>query len=206
MAKSSNTHGYIGASPTQLVTNTGVHSVGDALELSSIGHWGGSLELIEEKTVSGVSTIDFIDLKNYDVHLLSINGLNSSTTNQFYIRLSTDSGSNFISSGYQYSFYRGTTAGSFIDSNSASSSQINTGVISSTTVNRGNAYIYFYNLLNSSKYSYCTFQSYSSAGADQRFTFGGGVLPTSATHNAFQIQASTGTTSGNIKLYGVKQI
>jgi len=197
---------YFGTQPNDVKKNTGLYTPSEILQLTKDGSWGGSLELIEEQTVSAVSTVDFTDLKNYDVHFLSINGLNSSTTNQFYIRLSTDSGSSFISSGYQYAFNRGTTAGSFIESKSTSSSQINTGVISSTTVNRGNAYIYFYNLLNSSKYSFCTFQSFSSAGADQRFTFGGGVLPTSATHNAFQIQASTGTTSGNIKLYGGKQI
>ena len=200
-------YGYLGQNtPNQTVSNSGVFDISSAADLTKKGKFGGSLELIEEQTVSAVSTIDFTDLKNYDVHLLSINGLNSSTSNQFYIRLSTDSGSSFISSGYQYAFNRGTTAGSFFDSKSTSSSQINTGIISSTTVNRGNAYIYFYNLLNSSKYSFCTFQSFSTNGSDTRFTFGGGVLPTSATHNALQIQTSSGTTSGNTKLYGVKQL
>ena len=197
---------YIGTQPNDVKKNTGLYTPSEILELTKDGSWGGSLELIEEQTVSAVSTIDFTDLKNYDVHLLSINGLNSSTTNQFYIRLSTDSGSSFISSGYQYAFNRGTTAGSFLDAKSTSSTQIVTGILSGTTTNRGNAYIYFYNLLNSSKYSFCTFHSFSNAGADQRYTYGGGVLPTSATHNALQLLPNTGTTSGNIKLFGVKQI
>ena len=165
----------------------------------------GKLELIETQTASADSSVDFIDLatNSYNVYFLTMN-LNSSTSNQHYLRLSTDNGSSFISSGYQYAFNRGTTAGSFFDSKSTSSTQINTGILSGTTTNRGNAYIYFYNLLDSSKYSFCTFHSFSSGG-DTRFTFGSGVLPTSATHNALQILPSAGTTSGTVSLYGIAE-
>ena len=75
----------------------------------------------------------------------------------------------------------------------------------------GNGYIYFYNLLNSSKYSFVTFHTFSRqntlvGSTSPRFTFGGGVLPQASTVDGVRFFPSTGTFSGEIKLYGVKQL
>ena len=201
--------GYVGDTSTsikQQFKNAGVLSVTDVLDLESKGQLSGSLELIEEQTVSSVSTINFTNLTGYNVHYLSVNGLFSSETNQFYIRLSNDNGSSYIDSGYHYAFHRLTSADSLADTKSTSATQINTGLITSTGTARGNGYFYFYNLLNSSRYSSVNFHTVSTDGSDFRYTIGNGTLPTGETHNALQIIASAGTTSGNLKLYGVKQI
>ena len=66
-------YGYLGQNqPNQTVNNSGVFSITDVAELQSQGKPGGSLELIEEQTVSSVSGVDFINIKEnvYDVHYL----------------------------------------------------------------------------------------------------------------------------------------
>ena len=45
-----------------------------------MAHWGGTLELIEEQTVSGVSAVNFTSIKEnvYDVHFLTTTNFNPS--------------------------------------------------------------------------------------------------------------------------------
>ena len=68
-------YGYLGQNtPNQTVNNSGVFSITDSKNLQSQGKLGGSLELIEEQTVSGVSASRFhltnIKQNVYDVLLL----------------------------------------------------------------------------------------------------------------------------------------
>ena len=67
-------------------------------------------------------------------------------------------------------------------------------------------YIYFYNFTDSSKYSFYTFQSSPSYVADFETKFGGGVLTQASVVDGVSFTPNTGTISGTIKLYGVKQI
>ena len=67
-------------------------------------------------------------------------------------------------------------------------------------------YIYFYNFTNSSKYSFYTYQSTPSYVADFEMKFGGGCLPQESVVDGVSFTPNTGTMSGTIKLYGVKQI
>ena len=206
-------YGYIGQNlPNQTKSNSGVFSISDVADLEKQGKFGGSLELIEEQTASANSSVNFTDLKNYDVHYLSFNLTNASTDTSVHSRLSNNGGSSFIATGYQRAFNRGSVNGSFLDGNSTNDTQINMGLpIGNSANDSGNGYIYFYNLLNSSKYSFATFHTFSrqntlAGSTSPRFTFGGGVLPTAETHNALQLVAGTGTFDGTIKLYGVKQL
>ena len=202
---------YLGTQPNDVKKNTGLYTPSEILQLTKDGSWGGSLELIEEQTVSAVSTVDFTDLKTYDVHYLSFNLTNASTDNTVNSRLSNNGGSSFIATGYKRAFNRGSVSGNFFDAKSTSDTSINMGLpIGNSANDSGNGYIYFYNLLNSSKYSFATFHTFSrqntlAGSTSPRFTFGGGVLATAQTHNAFQVLAGT-ITEGTIKCYGVKQI
>ena len=65
---------YVGNFPNQQVSNSGVLSLDDINNLESTGELGGSLELIEEKSISGVSSAIFTSIKQtkYDVHFLEI--------------------------------------------------------------------------------------------------------------------------------------
>jgi len=167
----------------------------------------GKLELIETQTASADSTVDFINLatNSYNVYFLTTNNIQTSASSQNTIRFSNNNGSSFIASGYQFALQRLTTAGSSSENNSTSHPQINTEMFSNTsTGSSGNGYFYLYNLLDSSKYSFATFQ-FMSSFSDERMSFGSGLLPTAETHNAFQIIPSAGTISGTISLYGIAE-
>ena len=207
MAKSSNTNGYIGASPTQLVTNTGVHSVGDALELSSIGHWGGSLELIAEATASS-STIDFVDkFTGYDVHKIELINCVPTTQTEFGIRFSNDSGTSYETTNYQFANQR---QGSVSERRSTSQATIRLGGDVTTGSTEGfNGYFYIYNANNSAKYTFVTGQFTFLQSTTYLAEFGGGVYAQAETVNGIRIAqqtSATAFTSGTAKLFGVKQI
>ena len=167
----------------------------------------GKLELIETQTASADSSVDFINLatNSYNVYFVTVNDLQTSATSQAILRFSNNNGSSFIASGYQYATQNGNTAGTFIEDKSTSKEQINTGLLSDTsTGSSANGYFYFYNLLDSSKYSFTTLHNFASYSVE-RFNFGSGVLPTAETHNAFQIAPSAGNISATISLYGIAE-
>ena len=122
-------YGYLGQNtPNQTVNNSGVFSITDSKNLQSQGKLGGSLELIEEQTVSGVSAVDFTSIKEnvYDVHLLQWSGiyLGSATANYLEIRLSNNGGTSYINSGYQYATQYVGTNGNFGEIKSTSADAI----------------------------------------------------------------------------------
>ena len=203
--------GYLGTTPNQKVKNSGVFSVSEALQLQKDGELGGSLELIEEQTASGVSSVDFTSIKEnvYDVHLLSVSDMqNSAGSNSSVLVRLYESGVLETASVYQYAFQYGGASGSFGEVKSTGVAQIQATIGLSTTSNSAtNFYSYFYNLGNSSKYSFVTFQEGGFDGGSTFFTqFGGGVLPQTSTVDGIRLISASGTLSGNYKLYGVKQI
>ena len=204
-------YGYLGQNqPNQTVSNSGVFSITDVAELQSQGKLGGSLELIEEQTVSGVSAVDFTNLGNYNVHFLAINNYQPATDNtSMLIRLSDDGGSTYESSNYQWAhqqIYAPTEVFEY-RSTSATSLEINRENGTGTNEN-GNAYVYLYNLENSSKYSFTTSQSTQATkfSGQLAMQYGGGVYAVSSSINAFRVLSSSGNLSATAKLYGVKQI
>ena len=201
-------YGYLGQNqPNQTVSNSGVFSITDVAELQSQGKLGGSLELIEEQTVSSVSGVDFINIKEnvYDVHYLV--GSTTAQSDNTRIRLSNDNGSSFISSGYAFAQQEGQTGGIFGSLTATSHSDMGYfGLAGTGTNDSTNAYCYFYNLGNSAKYSFVTNHSMSWANTVGKTTFGGGVQPTAQIINAIRIQVNSGTLTGIFKLFGIKQI
>ena len=174
----------------------------------------GKLELITTQTASGTATtLDFtsIDESTYNVHFLTISDVYFSGTNVLTrLRLSNNGGTSFITSGYQYAYQQGNDAGTFSENKSTSDSYIN---LIPNTGNEAtevtNAYVYFYNLGDSSKYSFLTYHTsgMNSAGANYQMSFGSAVLPTAETHNAFQLIDGLGTRNiyGKFSLYGIAE-
>jgi len=165
----------------------------------------GKLELIETQTYSsGVSYIDFTSINgtNYNVHFLTFDGLSTTVASAslFSIRYSTDGGSSYVSSGYQNAYQQGFANGTFNELRSTSESGIRIGYSYSTVKTSG--YVYLYNLNNSSKYSFNTFQSIADNTAMQ---FGGGVYPTANTVNAIRVYDVYSLDSGTISLYGIAE-
>ena len=109
-------YGYLGQNtPNQTVSNSGVFSISDVADLEKQGKFGGSLELIEEQTVSSaVTTIDFTSIQEnkYDVHLLTFDNVqNSGGIPNDGFRL-YESGVLETASVYQYALQYGNTTGS----------------------------------------------------------------------------------------------
>ena len=204
---------YIGTQPNDVKKNTGLYTPSEILQLTKDGSWGGSLELIQEQNItSTVEYINFTNLKEsvYDVHLLEVRNLHKvSGSTQISARFSTDGGSSYIATGYQYAHQRNQSNASFQEDKSTSASVLLlTNATGGTPSGVANFYCYLYNLGNSSKYSFVTLHSSYQISGVFVSAFGGGVLPQANTVNAFRLQSNVANifASAEIKLYGVKQI
>jgi hypothetical protein len=69
-----------------------------------------------------------------------------------------------------------------------------------------NSYIYFYNLGDSTKYSFSTYQTVYNYydGAVFEMNFGAGVLKQASSVNGLRILTNGGGFSGNFSLYGIR--
>ena len=200
-------YGYLGDTSTsikQQVKNAGVLSVSDVLDLEGKGQLGGSLELIEEQTVSSVSAVDFLTIKEnkYDVHLLTYHNITKSSDSNISVQF-YESGVLETAGVYQGAYQEGQTGGTFQEIKSTSYSSLKLEVANQQHMGVG--YSYFYNLGNSSKYSFQTMQTICDDNPVFKMFFGGGVLPQASLVNGLRVLAST-SFSGTIKLFGVKQI
>ena len=154
--------------------------------------------------------IIFTDIKEtvYDVHYLTIDNYQP-TTDDTDIRIRFfESGVEESASVYQYAYQYGTASGTFDEVKSTGADHIratfNTG---NTTTEKSNTYTYFYNLGNSSKYSFTTHQGMTISGIPTIYMFfGGGVLPQASTVNQIKLFNASGNFSCTAKLFGVKQI
>ena len=172
----------------------------------------GKLELIETKTYSSaVSFVDFTSISEstYNVHFMTINNLQtpSSVTHNNYFRL-YESGVLETASVYQYAYQYGNVNGSFGESRSTAQNRIYTLMnLGNATNETANGYSYFYNLIDSSKYSFSTFQSMTiNATPNGNMNFGSGVLPQASSVTGINVVMQSGNiTSGTISLYGIAE-
>ncbi len=197
--------GYIGQNQTkQKVKNSGVLSSFEISHLEKQGHAGGSLELISTTTFSNSSAVNITQgFTGYDVFFAQVIGLSGSGNMNFGMQF-YESGVLETAGVYQY-------AQQYIQSDSGNGEERSTNASrlvmnSLQSTDSTGLYIYFYNFQNSSKYSFYTFQSTKSYVADFEMKFGGGCLPQESVVDGVSFTPNTGTMSGTIKLYGVKQI
>ena len=196
---------YLGTQPNNVKQNTGLYTPSEILELTKDGSWGGSLELIAEQTISSGSTMNFTAIKEskYDVHFLQATNCESSSVNtSISVRLSNDGGSSYeAGTSYQIALQYGTTGGSFGEVKSTGTSYMEF-LPSGQNENRC-GYMYLYNLGNSAKYSFSTFQNME----ENTMVFGGSAYTTADTINAIQVlTTNTNAWTGTVSLYGEKQI
>ena len=204
---------YLGTQPNDVKKNTGLYTPSEILQLTKDGSWGGSLELIADSDFTSSSGVEFTSIKEniYDVHFVQLNQIYTSSTSgypdssQIRLRVSDDGGSSYKSgaSDYQYAFQFVKTDGSAGERpDTANTDMLISG--RGTTTHPINSCFYLYNLGNSSKFSFQTM--HNSIGNDTETMFGGNVYPTASTINAIKIFSTGFTITGNIKLFGVKQI
>jgi hypothetical protein len=206
-------YGYLGVYPSQVKTNSGILDVTDIAILENNGELGGSLELIESQTIdSNVAAVDFTNIKGsqYDVHFLeAINIKNAADDQQFCFRFSVG-GTFDTDNDYQRALYTLDAAG---NSDESRDNNINNMFFTlnqgNATNEKGNGHAYFYNLHNSSKMSYMTFQSTQiNASGYYKMNLGGGMYDQTASVDGIRILMSNGSNiaSGVFKLYGIKQL
>ena len=160
----------------------------------------GKLELIETQTVSGVTDVDFtsIDESVYNVHFATWQF--EKVVGRMDIRL-YENGVLETGNVYQYARQTGQTSGSFGESKSTGFGGIPLDVGVSNAQSQG--YIYFYNLGDSSKYSFSTLQSFIESYG---FTFGSGVLPQASTVDGIRFRnIDTANITGTLSLYGIAE-
>ena len=205
-------YGYLGQNqPNQTVSNSGVFSITDVAELQSQGKLGGSLELIEDKTISTVTSFEFTNLFEdvYDVHLFQWAGIEwVGGSDGMSMRVSNDNGSTYESTAnYSYAVQLNGVAGN--TSESKRNGHTSYDRLAQQLQNAPhNGYLYMYNAGNSSKYTFFTQQLNGSSVTSNYydFRFGSGVYSVAETVNAIQFFTGTYSMTGNMKLYGVKQI
>ena len=172
----------------------------------------GKLELIETKTFSGVSFVDFTSIQEntYNVHFMTLNNIqhtgNLDTTNiQLY-----ENGVLETASVYQQAYQTGTSGGLFQEGKSTAIAapywSYNNNGTTQDARDSENGYIYFYNLGDSSKYSFFTHQMGFTDFGLYRMSFGSAVLPQASTVDGIRLKMQNGySASGTASLYGIAE-
>ena len=202
--------GYIPESPEQSAfNNKGIFKPKDIYNLDQADKWTpqlGQLELIETKTASSDSAIDFtsIDETKYNVHFMTVSITDLSSADYLGIRF-FESGVVSTSTVYQEAYQNCQANGTFSEVRATRNQIITTqsNAINSST----NLYIYFYNLGDSSKYSFVTAHSNGihTTGNHYNSYWGSGVFAQASFVNGIRIFGNLGNMTGSLSLYGIKE-
>jgi len=170
----------------------------------------GKLELIETKNISASSSAIFTSIQEstYNVHFMTVNNFTPSDDGRDIRIRFYESGVEESASVYQYAYQFGQADGTFADTvrNTAIDHILGTFTVGNATNETGNTYCYFYNLGNSSKYSFQTMQQTSLTNTSvYRMAFGSGVLPQASTVDQIKLFVSSGTFSATASLYGIAE-
>ena len=169
----------------------------------------GQLEFIETISASGDSTIAFTSLGDYDIHFLTYNDLyNSNDSKGFALRL-YESGVLETGSVYVKAHQDRRGDGSTAESRSTGTGQwqftCNTAV-GTHARSRTGGYFYFYNLRDSSQYSYATDLSTGVNNSNNFDTRAGSwcFKQTSYVDGIQVLAYDAGNMTGTFSLYGIK--
>ena len=196
------------------MANSGVFTIDDINFLKDNQQYPsfGQLELIQTQVASGSSLyIDFTNIKEntYNVHFLTWNNAVPTTDQKtLTLRLSDDGGSTYESSNYDFAFQNFNSNGSFNNN----SSTTGTFMYCSTSVGNAsgesaNGYAYLYNLGDSAKYSFHTWQNTDMQAAPRfQVFYGSSCYHVASTINALRLGTADGSSnwSGDFSLYGIR--
>ncbi len=193
------------------MSNSGIFSVNDIRHLMDYQQWQtpGELQLIETQEISsGTARINFTDLGDYKVHFMTAHDMHNDSDNrrigvQFY-----ESGVLEDGAVYNVSSQFGNMSGTFIDVQGSGYGSLRWGDNFGNNTNETmNGYMYFYNLLDPSLYSFVTHHAVSQSESNAMcFEFGGGVLPQDSAVSAISVEIDSGHdfASGTLSLYGIR--
>ena len=171
----------------------------------------GKLELIETQTASGTATtLDFTSIQEstYNVHFMTYSNVNATVDVRPIYGRFFESGVLETASVYQYAEQYGYTTPAFGEQKSTGDDNFyvsnNTGTGTSEV---GNGYFYFYNLGDSSKYSFGTnHRVHRDNNGTLAMLFGSLVLPQTSTVDGIRIYVPTsGNLNATVSLYGIAE-
>ncbi len=207
-------YGYIPEAPEQSFgNNKGIFTPKDIYDLTRADKYTnyGQLELIQTQTVDdsdfseSIFYVDFTNLGDYDIHFLAYSDFQTQGYGYPSVRFSNNGGSSFISNSYRYAYWN-TAENTVNEGRSTSADTIRLGA---NQYKNMNGYVYFYNLLDSAKYSFTTNQSSNVGGnnVSKDVSFGSGVYPSAEVHNAIRFRLNNANKIGALKvsLYGIKE-
>ena len=202
-------YGYIPEAPEQSFgNNKGIFNPKDIYDLTRADKYTnyGQLQLIETQTASTSSALDFTNLGNYNVHFMTLNNFQADTNTSASVlgRLSNDNGATYISStNYDRAWFRLNTSGTKTEVFNTNKTSFDSFFAVDNDYRSSQGYIYFYNLLDSTKYSFVSFHSWNSV-SDWTY-FGGYLLDSIGEHNAIRIFPSANNLlTGTASLYGLE--
>jgi hypothetical protein len=214
----SNEFGYIPESPEQSFgNNKGIFTPTDIYDLTRADKYTnyGQLELIETQTVSSaVAQVDFTSIQEstYNVHLLTANNVQFASTGISNLGIRFFNSGVIDTSGYKMAYLRMSASGTFTETKSTNitHNRINTyaGGVSDNADGSVGGYSYFYNLGDSTKYSFHTMQS-TFINYDGNFAsnFGSGTNNETSVVDGIRLFDSSGgknIVSGVFSLYGIR--
>ncbi len=166
----------------------------------------GAMTLISTQTVSGSTTITWSSLSGYGNYLLILTGLNFSGA-KMYIQLGTGSSPTWITSGY---YYGGTGWNSFngawqtgYGGDSGYDMGCNYVYGQGFGYSAGQCYIEGALLTSSSDYRGFSSQLYANATRQTVVAMAGNITGITGAITAIQLNASTGSFTGSVSLYGI---
>ena len=203
-------YGYIPEAPEQSFgNNKGIFTPKDIYDLTRADKYTnyGQLELIETKDLTGSSTIDFTNIKEtqYQTHFMTFNNLITGSNSIYQqLRVSSDGGSSFKTSGYSYGIkYNGHTAGDIFDNVHDRFDRL-----SFTNANvSANFQLYLYGMGDSNKGVYMSHTSALGLSGATYYTYVGAQHQgTREVNNAIRVMnsGSASYTSGSVSLYGIR--
>ena len=219
MSDKSNKYGYVGVDiPAQSFgNNKGVFNPAEINELVADNKWTqfGQLELIEAQTVSSaVAQVDFTSIQEstYNVHFLTANNVQFASTGISNLGIRFFNSGSVDTSGYQMAYFRIAATGSTTDTKSTNTTQNRIvtygGGVSDNADGSVNGYSYFYNLGDSTKYSFHTKQAtYINYDGNASSGFGSGTNAETSVVDGIRLFDGSGgknIVSGTFSLYGIR--
>tara|TARA_Y100000741_G_scaffold315159_1_gene260915 strand:+ start:161 stop:751 length:591 start_codon:yes stop_codon:yes gene_type:complete len=194
------------------MSNSGVFDVNDIRYLMDYQQWAkpGELQLIQTQSASNSAALDFLAIKEdiYNVHFMTITNFQPVDDNHYIAYRLYESGTLETASVYQQARQYGIANGTFGESRSTGVDEVTvshaTGANDQETAN---CYIYFYDLGDSTKYSFST--SHSSGMQDTglfNFEFASAVLPQTSQVDGIRILTDQGSNMqhAEVSLYGIR--
>ena len=194
------------------MSNSGVFDVNDIRYLMDYQQWPtpGQLQLIETQSASNSSALDFLSIKEdiYNVHFMTVTNFQPASDNHYIAYRLYESGTLETAAVYQQARQYGIANGTFGEARSTGVDEVTVSHATGTDDQEtNNCYIYFYNLGDSTKYSFSTTHSSGvQAGGSANFEFASEVLPQASQVDGIRILTDQGSNMehAEVSLYGIR--